>query len=166
MISGAAEFSPCMRYRYSLTRSWDATLSELLVVMLNPSTADAADDDPTIRRVRGFADAAGYGGVQVMNLFALRSTDPRAMLADADPVGPENDAHITKALAEVRRRGEGALAAWGAHGGHRSRAFHVLHKLVEGVAWRCLGTTMDGSPRHPLYVLASQQLVPFAAGGA
>ena len=87
----AAAFSPDRRYRYTLRRQWDDALPYCLFVMLNPSTADATQDDPTIRRCIGFTKAWGFGGLLVGNLFALRSTDPAALYHADDPVGPEND---------------------------------------------------------------------------
>lgn len=163
MISGTATFSPCGRYRYELTRSWDATLPELLVVMLNPSTADAAVDDPTIRRVMRFARDAGYGELRVMNLYALCSVDPAALWA-SDSVGPENDYRLSAALLVRWSEHRPVLAAWGTTPWSKSRAPRVI-ALVPGVRWMCLGTTKDGSPRHPLYVPALQTMVPFLAGG-
>ncbi len=147
-----AMFSPCKRYRYDLIRDLGRQGPTLTVVMLNPSTADATKDDPTIRRVIGFAKAWRYGAVHVFNLFALRATDPHEMLAADDPIGPENDAHLERALTAAKADGRFVLAAWGVHGGHRSRDFYVRHKLVDGVAWKCLGQTQAGHPKHPLYV--------------
>lgn len=148
-----AKFSPCRTYRYELFRKvsgdGDKTLT---VVMLNPSTADDSRDDPTIRRVIGFARDWGFYAVRVLNLFALRSTDPKVMLAADDPVGPENDRYIANALAESIAQRAPVLAAWGTHGGHRGRAFHVVHRLVDGVDWQCLGQTHSGQPKHPLYI--------------
>lgn len=156
MVSGTAKFSPCGRYRYTLTRSWDAAKPEpLVVVMLNPSTADAANDDPTIKRVRGFAESWGWGGILVVNLFAFRSTNPYALREaaerGADPVGPDNDRHLREAQILAKCRGHGVLAAWGAHGALDGRAFRVLH-MVDDVPWVCLGLTLGGQPRHPLFV--------------
>lgn len=164
MISGTATFSKCGTYRYSLTRSWDKDKHELLVVMLNPSTADAATDDPTIRRVIGFASSSGYGEIRVVNLYALRSHDPAA-LCQRDSVGPENDGHLERWLVQQRGRGELVLAAWGSSAWSRRRAPAVLD-LVSNVHWVCLGTTKDGSPRHPLYVPATQRMVPFVRGAS
>jgi hypothetical protein len=160
-----AVFSPCRLYRYTLFRDLGMQGPTLTVVMLNPSTADAVQDDPTIRRVIGFAKAIGSGAVSVLNLFAVRATDPRAMLSADDPVGPRNDEHLTQALELARDEGRFVLAAWGAHGGHCSRDFHVMHRLGAGVEWRCLGRTHRGFPRHPLYVSKAQVMVPFVTGG-
>lgn len=150
-----ATFSPCRTYRYTLLRDLGMQTPKLTAVMLNPSTADESKDDPTIRRLIGFARSWGHGSLLVLNLFAIRATDPRVMRAAADPVGPENDDHLRAALIETKRLGLPVLAAWGAHGGHLGRDFHVLHKLVDGVDWRCLGRTHRGHPKHPLYVPSS-----------
>lgn len=147
-----ATFSPCSKYRYELFRDLGMVGPTLDAVMLNPSTADATKDDPTIRRLVGFAKAWGHGALRVFNLFAIRATDPRVMLAADDPVGPENDDYIGRALTLAKAEGRYALAAWGSHGGHRCRDFHVTHRLVEGVQWKCLGRTHGGHPKHPLYV--------------
>lgn len=157
-----AIFSPCHRYRYTLFRDLGMQGPQLTVVMLNPSTADAVKDDPTIRRVIGFAKSIGSGSLCVLNLFAIRATDPREMLGATDPVGPENDEHLARALQQAKDERRFVLAAWGAHGGHLSRDFRVMHKLVDGVEWRCLGRTHQGHPKHPLYVPKSQQMVPIA----
>jgi len=107
--------SPCHRHCYSLWRVWDAALPRLLVIGLNPSTADATVNDPTIRRCLGFAKSWGYGTVVVTNLFALRSPYPKTLRAASDPVGPEADAWIGRLVAET----ELCLVAWG-NGGRLS----------------------------------------------
>jgi hypothetical protein len=168
VISGTAKFSECGSYRYELTRSWDATKPELVVVMLNPSTADAAVDDHTIRRVRGFAEAWGYGEARVLNLFALRAREPGVLRYHWKPIGPENTKHLRDALQAAAAAKRPVLAAWGTNGWIWNRAFHVVH-MVEGVSWICLGKTKDGSPKHPLYVARStrpQVYGPFAKPGA
>lgn len=156
-----ANFSECKKYRYDLFRDVGGDGGTLTVVMLNPSTADASKDDPTIRRVQGFAKSWGFRFVHILNLFAFRATDPRAMLAEADPVGPDNDRWISSALTLARDNAAPVLAAWGNHGSHRGRDFHVRHKLVDGVSWQCLGTTGAGQPRHPLYVPSITSMRPF-----
>jgi hypothetical protein len=118
-------------------------------VMLNPSTADAEVLDPTVRRCVGFARAWGFGGVQVVNLFAFRATDPRDLLRAAAPEGPGND----RAILDATSRADRVVVAWGTRGTHRGRASAVAG-LLEAGAIRpvTLGTTRDGHPRHPLYV--------------
>ena len=94
-IVKAAVISHCKRYRYRLARHWGAG-SALPFVMLNPSTADADNDDPTIRRCIAFAKREGAGGIVVANLFAFRATSPADMLAAPNPFGPENEGHLTE----------------------------------------------------------------------
>lgn len=155
-----AIISPCQRYRYRLTRFLEPfPAPELLAIMLNPSTADASVDDPTIRRLMGFARLAGYGELIVMNLYALRSTDPDGLKAH-DAVGMDNDWRLEDDIARQRRHDEPVLAAWGSSKWAHARAREVMG-LVSDVRWLCLGTTKDGSPRHPLYVKASQPMIEF-----
>ena len=107
--------------------------------------ADHMRDDPTIRRCIGFARDWGFGRLVVVNLFALRSTSPRALRRAPDPVGPRNDRWIARLAADA----ELVIAAWGALGNYRDRARLVTSTLSD---LYCLGRTRDGSPRHPLYV--------------
>ena len=152
-----AIISDCGLYRYLLTREWDREAPPALFVMLNPSTADATRDDPTVRRCVGFARAWGCGGLRVANLFAFRSASPGALHDAADPVGPDNDRHLREAAAGAKV----VVAAWGVMGALRDREGIVGDLLREaGVSVRCLGTTKGGHPRHPLYVPAAQPLVP------
>ena len=157
----AAVLSEDGQYRYLLTRIWDRTRKPLVVVMLNPSTADAFTDDPTIRRLagpNGFARRHRAGGVVVVNLFALRSTDPRALKQHADPVGRYNDAFIRQATGMT----DTVLCAWGAAGVQDERGPRVVKALkARRVALRCLGMTSTGQPRHPLYVLGDAVLEPY-----
>ena len=168
----SAILSACGTYRYTLTREWKAgdlygcsgSGKRLTVVMLNPSTADSERNDPTIRRVIDFAWSGLFGSILVVNLFAMRATDPHDLEDAADPVGPDNDQHLRAALTAAVEADLPVLAAWGAHAGKKwlaiDRADKVL-AMVPGVRWVCLGTTKHGSPRHPLYVRASQSMVPF-----
>lgn len=156
-VRKGAVLSECGRYRYRLTRVWDAALPVAHWVMLNPSVADATIDDPTIRRVVGFSKAWGFGGADVRNLFALRATDPKELRAADDPVGPDNDSHLTAVPAAAV-----VVAAWGAGGGLFGRDLRVLRLLRDaGVAMSCLGTTKQQQPRHPLYVGGDAKLIPF-----
>jgi hypothetical protein len=151
-----AEFSPCRSYRYALTRTWDTRRLPLVFVMLNPSTADAFTVDPTIRRCIGFAQTWGAGGLLVLNVYGLRSTDPRALRTHPDPVGPANDATIVARLAQPIAR---VIGAWGAHA-EPERARYVADLIREaGHRPVCLGRTKAGAPRHPLYLRANSQPV-------
>ena len=160
--NATALFCGCRAYRYSLTRRW-GTGPFLPWIMLNPSTADALKNDPTISRVMAFARAWGYGGIVVINLFALRSPDPRVLKTHPDPAGPFNDSAILGAC------GPGAVivAAWGAHGGlhDRDRAVTTLMSSYGTALW-CLGLTKGGFPVHPLArgkarIPDDAQLIPY-----
>lgn len=153
---GAAAISACGLYRYELTRSWDAKKPTIAFVMLNPSTADAAEDDPTIRRCIGFADRWGFGELRVYNVFALRTPDPASLWEHPDPFGPEFDTYAARP-----RLCDQVVVAWGTFGtkgrnAARGRCFAEEHLL--GVDLWALAINADGSPRHPLYVRADQTL--------
>ena len=154
--TAAAVMDQAREYRYLLTRIWDPSRLPLVWVMLNPSTADAFSEDPTIRRCLSFAQREGAGGLVVVNLVGLRSTDPRALLHHADPVGRHNDVFIRQAVRMGR-----VVAAWGAAGVQHNRGAHVTETLTaRGVPLSCLGVTSTGQPRHPLYVPGSALLEP------
>lgn len=139
-------------YRYSLYRKW-AEGQWMTFIMLNPSTADAAKDDPTIRRCIGFAQAWGYAGVQVVNLFAYRATKPNELLLCVDPVGPDNVKHMAMAMGAAL-----VVAAWG----NSPVAMHVsIRSALSGITLNCLGVTKSGNPRHPLYVRGDMSLQPY-----
>jgi len=148
---GKAVISDCGRYRYTLHRDIPQPVRwvrPMLFVMLNPSTADAEKDDATIRRCLAFAKREGCTSLTVVNLFAWRATDPKELSENmANAVGPENDRYIQE---QVSKHGTGwIVASWGAHPLAKDRAKRVIHLL--GDVW-CLGTTKDGSPKHPLYL--------------
>jgi hypothetical protein len=156
----AADISPCGLYRYTLRRPSEVAYPErstALFVMLNPSTADATIDDPTIRRCRGFARAWGCNGLTVLNLYALRSPEPAALWRATDPVGPENDSYLHR----VAREYGDVVCAWGSNA--RPDRVAAFLRIMAGASARlwCLGTTKNGSPRHPLYVRADQALEPW-----
>lgn len=145
-----AIYSPCERYRYSLTRVWDGLGRKALFVMLNPSTATEVQNDPTVERCERRARTLGFGAFQVVNIFAWRATDPRDMRAAGDPVGPQNDAAIRAGALWADQ----VICAWGTHGAHLDRGSAVRALLVaSGVAPLFhLGLTAAGHPRHPLYL--------------
>ena len=152
-----AHISPDGRYRYWLAREWDTLRRQpVLFIMLNPSTADASQDDPTIRKCIGFAKAWGYGRIEVVNLYAFRATDPKALKASGYDVGPNNNMQI---LHYARWSGL-VVAAWGAHA-QKDRADAVVKMLAPHHDIQCLGLTKDGFPRHPLMVAYKQPLVLF-----
>ncbi len=151
--ASVAVYSPCERYRYALTRIW-GTGPRVLFVMLNPSTATEVQNDPTVERCERRARALGYGGFRVCNIFAWRDTDPRAMRAAADPVGPANDA----AIRDGALWADAIVCAWGTHGAHLDRGRQVETLLrATGRPLTHLGLSKDGHPKHPLYIAYSQQ---------
>lgn len=147
-------------YRYVLTRVLDATNPlRACFIMLNPSTADADADDPTIRRCIGFAKNLGVGFLDVINLFAFRATDPRALVSSfGDPVGHENDRYTIAVAANA----DIIICAWGANGFASNRAIEVVELLhAMGLGLSCLRLTRDGYPAHPLYLPSHLQPIPF-----
>lgn len=143
-MTGGAIISDCERYRYYLWRLW-SNRPPVYFVMLNPSTADAHEDDPTIRRCIDFAKRWRFGSIRVLNLFALRSPDPTILKKAQSPVGPFNDKYLATAVGPV-------IVAWGTHGGFRNRDNEVLRIFSKtGVAILALGVTKHGFPAHPLY---------------
>jgi hypothetical protein len=153
-------------YRYTHGRSWGKSAyrhlfrpSGVTFIMLNPSTADATADDPTIRRCVGFAKRLGFETLTVVNLFALRATDPAELSKWIDPVGPENDACIRESCDP--NACELVIPAWGAA---QRRHFHRVNEVLRIVTDEChrklsvLGTTKFGEPRHPLYLPKDAEL--------
>lgn len=153
-------------YRYVLTRSCPTLYAArgghvALWLMLNPSTADAATDDATIRRCLGYSRAWHCDALTVVNLYAYRATDPRVLrgLAPMAAIGPDNDYHIEAALAAHPTI---ALCAWGAHADEtRARAVYEMIVAASCVPL-CLGTTAGGQPLHPLRLRRDLLPVPFA----
>lgn len=148
-----AKMSACGKYRYSLYRGWDKTKPCCVFIMLNPSTADDKQDDPTIRRCIGYAKDWGCGGLVVVNLFAYRATYPLALKHVDDPVGPLNDKHIRDEVWAVAHFGGIVVCAWGSHGHLFNRGKNVEQILRKvGTKPFCLKTTKAGHPSHPLYL--------------
>lgn len=156
--TSGARISDCGRYRYLLWREWDPTLPKVVFVMLNPSTADAEQDDPTIRRCIRFAKSWGGGRLEVVNLYAWRATDPGQLPAGREAIGPDNDRTIQHLCLSWPL----TVAAWGAHPMTDARARYVTG-LLGGQPVRCLGRTAKGGPRHPLYVRADKELEVYSA---
>jgi hypothetical protein len=135
-------------YRYKLTRVWDPALPVITFVLLNPSTADEAQLDPTLRRCVGFAKRERYGGMLILNLYAFRTKDPKVMMAATDPIGPDNDRVLANVTGTV-------VAGWGTNAdpARVSQAVALLPPL------HALGVTKEGHPRHPLYIPADAPVV-------
>lgn len=152
-INRSAVLSADGAYRYSLKRTWGEQ-DYCLFLMLNPSTADAVQDDPTIRRCMAFAEAWGYGGLIVCNLFPLRATDPKALYAHPEPQGPQNGEKNTLAVLNACGEANLIVCAWGVHGRLKNWGEMTRNGLTEHYPHRLfhLGLTKDGQPKHPLYL--------------
>lgn len=153
-ITRTAEFSNDRKYRYFLNRQWNTTLAFVAFIALNPSTADEDKDDRTATRCINFAKDWGYGGVCMVNLFAYFNTDPKVMMRQYDPRGPDNDYWLKKIAVEAGL----LIAAWGNDGTHRNRNLHVL-QLLEGFKLHHMGLTKLGQPRHPLYLKNDTEVI-------
>lgn len=149
-----AIISSCETYRYTLERNIPSVLrwvKPVLFIMLNPSTADSTIDDPTIRRCMSFSKREGFTKMTVVNLFALRATNPKELLLHSDPIGPDNDQIISDMMAKH----DIVIAAWGANSFALKRAEEITKKYGP---FHCFGITKNGSPRHPLYVKGDTEL--------
>jgi hypothetical protein len=160
--SSGAEFSPCRTWRYHLWREWDASKKRCAFIMLNPSTADETKNDPTVERCQRRAKAMGYGRLDVGNIFALRSTDPKALYDHYDPVGPANDAWLLR----IAEAADLLVLGWGNHGKlgetpvSSGRGARVID-MLRGYRPHTLRITSAGEPGHPLYVAYSEMPVPW-----
>ena len=155
--AGAA-FSRCRRWRYLLWRRWDASRPAANFLMLNPSTADERQLDPSCTRARVYAEKWGFGALIVTNLFGWRATDPEEMKAARDPVGRGNDEAILQAAGEARL----VVCAWGNHGSHLERSGAVLALLAQKkVVLTFLRRNASGEPAHPLYLPGALHPLPW-----
>ena len=135
-------------YRYLLWREWDGESKTVSFIMLNPSRADAQVNDPTIRRCISFAKAWGYGRLEVVNLFAYRTSQPALLKQAIEPIGKDNNHYILESV----RRSDRVILAWGNHGLWREQDLCILELLKTCERLYSLGTTKLGCPRHPLYL--------------
>jgi hypothetical protein len=158
----SATISPCGRYRYELTRTWDPCGRLVVWIMLNPSTADAEQDDATIRKCVTLSRAWGFGRLTVVNLFAWRATDRRQLrLVDRPSGGEANE----KAIVENARLADAVVCAWGKDGRLHGRDARALW-LLRGAGVReifHLGLNDDATPKHPLYLANATQPVKWAS---
>ena len=161
--SRGANLSANRKHRYALWRFWDEELPKLVIIGLNPSTADETDDDPTIRRCIGFAHREGLGGLLMLNLFSWRSSEPSDLhrvlhRPEMQTAMRENRRTIIRVAA---RHHDGCfVAAWGSNMLARGQWLKLdVRKYLPNLY--CFGLTQAGSPKHPLYLAASTQLMPF-----
>ena len=149
-----ATFDRSRRHRFRLSRVWDPSGLRCCFIMLNPSTADSLRLDPTVTRCAAFAQAWGYGALEVVNIFALRSTDPAVLRTDPHPIGRGND----RAIMEASRAADLVVAAWGTHGAVDGRGEAIRRQLARAdIALHVLHLTAGGHPGHPLYLPGSSR---------
>ena len=148
-IERSAIISDDLVHRYELRRVWDPALTLLVVCMLNPSTADAEVDDPTIKRLIKFGASWGYGGILVVNLYSFRAAKPADLWAAEGRIGVDNEKHVHAAMNYAAENGGRLLAAWGAD--DRARYFWFTERALNlDIELIALGTASDGSPKHPM----------------
>lgn len=155
---GSVVLSDCGQYRYILSRIWDERRPPLVFVMLNPSTPEANDDNPTMTRCEGFALREKAGGMLVVNLYGYRTPYPEELKTAADPIGPENDRHLRTVFAQAKSSGSKVICAWGQPSKHLKRKQEVVQLLRDlGLQAYQLG---EGPQKHPLYLAADVPLMP------
>lgn len=170
-MQNQCQFSSCRKYRYSLLHQWDELFDRrrALFICLNPSTADENQLDPTLTRIRSFCQRLGKNEFLMLNIFAYRATDPQDMMAVDDPVGPENDRQIVRAIEEAYALNGGQLdvvCGWGNHGLHMNRQAACLELLAQfrnlpNLHISSLGKNANDTPKHPLYIAANKEFETF-----
>ncbi len=133
------------KYRYVLSRIWDESKSKVMIIGLNPSTADASQNDPTIRKCIKYAKSWGYGGIYMLNLFAFRTSKPKVMFSADEPIGVENDQY----LMDYSLKCDKVVCAWGNDGNYKNRSSEIKSKLSN---LYYLARNKSGEPSHPLYL--------------
>jgi hypothetical protein len=156
-IENDAVISDCGKYRYLLRRTWDHKKPRALLVMLNPSTADARTDDPTIRSCVRLLSGLGYGSMEVANVFGYRATKPDELLTALDPIGPMNEEHVKCAIGRCAV----VIFAWGAWVPATDASLYIRRAVQATHAALCFGRTQSGAPKHPLYIKSGTPLETF-----
>lgn len=162
LVEYSAKISDCGNYRYSLSRIWDKDKEKVMFLMLNPSTADANENDPTIRRCMGFAKSWGYGGLLVGNLFQYRSTNPDHLLKCENPIGHDNE----EVLFELSQQCHKVILAYGNDHiiqklGQRFPSYDAFREIKKPLYY--LEFSKDGVPVHPLYLHSSLKPIELQA---
>lgn len=162
MTTQTSVVTPCGRWRYELRIEWNPKFPPLLCVMLNPSIATHRVDDPTKKLVWKRADRMGYGACWIVNLGAGRSEKPSVWMKMRDPIGPENDRAVYNILDETKARGGMLFVGWGRHGSFMQRdRWFIAAVRRRRMLMYCLGVNNDGSPKHPLFQLLSNEVEPY-----
>jgi len=150
-----AVFSPCKRYRYTITIGWDDRLPRATIIMTNPSTATDTEDDNTSSTCINQCRHLGYGSITLVNVCAYISTDPKALLAVADPVGPENYAYLHGAIVSS----DTIICAWG---NISKKWYSPVMAMLQGYSTMCFDITKKGMPHHPLHRRRCDELSPYS----
>ena len=150
-----AWLSPDGTRRYELTRRW-GTGPYMAFIMLNPSTADADLDDPTIRRCVSFAKREGLHAIRVVNLCSWRSPNPDD--AKGQPLVADDSVMLRAVISYGHI--DTVVCAWGTGGADHAQAVQIVRSWAARVntPLHHLGLTKDGHPRHPLYLKADTPL--------
>ncbi len=148
---------PNNEYRYVLRRVWDSSKPKIAFIGLNPSVADERQDDNTVRKCINIARRDGYGSITMLNAYAYRSTDPKALTTQPNAVGSGNDYHITKECKDADR----VVVAWGNHA--TDDRHETLLKVLKGHELYCFAKNNNGKPKHPLYVSLKAALILFGS---
>lgn len=141
-------------YRYTLMRKWGRGRT-IVFICLNPSTADASVDDNTTRRLKNFARFYGYAGYELVNLYALRATNPVELRRHSDPEGPDNMMYLRDYTTKLKT----IVFAWGSNHYDVNGVANRIKKLFPNAL--CLGHNKDGSPKHPLYLPSTTKLIRY-----
>lgn len=162
-LDAGALFSPCRRWRYMLWRRWDERRGVCAFVCLNPSTADETKDDPTVRRCVNYAKSWGYGALWMLNAYAFRATHPQEMkMQGVGAIGVRNDEYLHAAAVNSNL----VVAAWGSHiDSFREQAILRMFRRAKR-PMHVLGLTLQGHPKHPLYLRADLRPMPWLSNGA
>ncbi|MET3576097.1 DUF1643 domain-containing protein [Bhargavaea ullalensis] len=148
-------FDSTERHRYRLNVIWDVLKPSCLFIMINPSTADAMEPDPTLNRCVGFAERHGFGSLEVVNLYSYRTKDVKELWNSGELHCPENDLRVKEAI----RTADQVIVAWGNEGANNGKYRLALDWIREaGKTPYCFGKTASGMPKHPLFLPRDTEL--------
>ena len=152
-----AILSSCKKHRLQLWREWDSNLPKVLFIMLNPSTADHKQDDPTLRRCIDYAKQWGYGGLYIGNLYSLRAADPKTLVKVSKFNHRDNYKHIVS----IAQQCQLVVCAWGNYPIIKKLGtpLNILKQLNQKL--HCIDLSKTGTPKHPLYLKKSLTPIPF-----
>jgi hypothetical protein len=137
--------SVCENYRYSLEVRWGKPGNRVVVIGLNPSTADMTRDDKTIRQCIDWARGEGCVGLLMVNAYSFRAKLPSHMKAASDPFGGQTPENLVEMCGRNR-----VVVAWGNHANYRRRGDEIAVAFAKaGMQLECWGLNVSGSPKHP-----------------